>query len=202
MPDRVSSGDPRAELPELSQRLRPPEPARMPQTLAGRLVPVADKLRNLKARFGIRPYRVFMVHATWTGGKRGVGNQVITSRREILPVPRVREIDSVARALRATGLTEEGDLVIDEISAKFAEDDLTGRTPDLVNPENLRTSRSDVEFWYEVQEARASAPTVIRRFSPPVRTPSLSRDGLQWKVTLTKQGEDRGRNGGTDRNEP
>lgn len=200
--DRQNTGDPKAEVPELSGKLQPPLPGLMPQTLAGRLVPVADRLRNLKARFGIRPYRVFMVHAAWSGGKRGVGTQQITSRREILPVPRVRDIDSVSRNLRATGLTEEGDLVIDEISAKYAEDDLMGRTPDLENPELTRTSRVDVEFWFEVQEARAvGRPPVTRRFSPPIKAPSLSRDNLQWRVTLTKQGEDRGRNGGTDRNE-
>lgn len=201
--DRQESGDPRAELVELSGRLRPPEPQQMPQTLAGRLVPVADKLRNLKARFGIRPYRVFLVHAVWTGGKRGVGNQVILSRRELLPPPRVRDFDAVARNLRATGLTEEGDIVVDEISAKYAEDDLMGRTPFFEDPEHPRSGRRDVEFWWETQEARAVArPTVIRRFSPPARVPTLSRDGLQWRATLTKQGEDRGRNGGTDRNEP
>lgn len=200
--DRQNSGDPKAELVEMSGRLRPPEPALMPQTLAGRLVPVADKLRALKARFGIRPYRVYMVHAVWTGGRRGVGNLTIASRREILPVPRMRDLAGVNRHLRATGLTEEGDISIDEISAKYAEDDLMGRTPDLENPELTRTSRPDVDFWWEVVEARAvGRPPVTRRFSPPVRVPELARDSMSWKVVLTKQGEDRGRNGGTDRNE-
>jgi hypothetical protein len=201
--DRVPTGDVAAELPELSGRLRPPEPQAMPQTLAGRLVPLADRLRGLKARFGIRPYRVFLVHAVWTGGKRGIGHQQLTSRFEIIPPPRVRDLSGVNRRLRAAGLTEEGDVTIDEISAKYAEDDLMGRTPDLQNPELRRTLRQDVEFWWEVHEARAvGVPTVIRRYSPPTSVPTLSRDNMQWKVTLTKQGEDRGRNGGTDRNEP
>lgn len=201
--DRVPSGDVPAELTELSQRLRPPEPQLMPQTLAGRLVPLADRLRGLKARFGIRPYRVFIVHAVWTGGRRGVGHLQITSRLEILPVPRVRDISSVRRTLYATGLGEEGDTVIDEISAKYAEDDLVGRTPDLQDPEIRKTSRLDVESWWEVHEARAvGVPTLIRRFSPPTTAPRISRDNMQWMVTLTRQAEDRGRNGGTDRNEP
>lgn len=200
--DRVPTGDVAAELVELSGRLRPPEPQQMPQTLAGRLVPLADRLRGLKARFGVRPYRVFLVHAVWTGGRRGVGHQQITSRLELLPVPRVQDISAVRRTLYATGLGEEGDTVIDEISAKYAEDDLVGRTPDLQDPEQRRTSRLDVEFWWEVHEARAVGSTVIRRFSPPTAAPKLSRENMQWRVTLTRQAEDRGRNGGTDRNEP
>lgn len=201
--DRVTTGDVPAELPELSGRLQPPQPQLMPETLAGRLVPVADRLRALKARFGVRPYRVFLVHAVWSGGRRGVGTQQITSRFEILPPPRVRDLSGVNRHLRATGLSEEGDVVVDEISAKYAEDDLLGRTPDLQNPQLQRTLRQDVEFWWEIHEARAvGTPPVTRRYSPPSAVPMLSRDNMQWKVTLTKQGEDRGRNGGTDRNEP
>lgn len=201
--DRVPTGDVAAELTELSGRLRPPDPQAMPQTLAGKLVPLADKLRGLKARFGLRPYRVYLVHAVWTGPRRGVGHQQILSCVEILPVPRVRDISAVRRTLYATGLGEEGDIVVDEISTKYAEDDLVGRTPDLQDPEIPRTSRRDVEFWWEVHEARAvGAPTVIRRFSPPVTTPHRAADNMQWRVTLTRQAEDRGRNGGTDRNEP
>ncbi len=194
--DRVSNGDPRAEIPEASGRLRPPLTGLVPQTLASRLVTVADRVRNLKAKFGIRPYRVWMIHAYWTGRKRGDGELVIASRRELLPVPRVRDIDSVRRVLRSTGLTEEGDIVIDEISAKYAEDDLTGRTPDNIDPAIPRTSLKTVEFWFEVQESRAvSPPPAPRRFSPPVAAPKLSRDGLQWLIVLTKQGNDRGRQG-------
>lgn len=201
--DRVPTGDVRAELTELSGQLRPPLAQQMPETLAGRLVPLADRLRGLKARFGIRPYRVFLVHAVWTGGRRGVGHLQLTSRIELLPVPRVRDVAAVRRTLYATGLGEEGDIVVDEISTKYAEDDLCGRTLDLQNPESKRTSRADVEFWWEVHEARAvGVPTVIRRFSPPTTAPHRAADNMQWRVTLTRQAEDRGRNGGTDRNEP
>lgn len=195
--DRVNSGDPRSELPEASGRLRPPMPLQTPHTLAGKLVAVADTVRSLKARFGIRPYRVFIVHAYWTGNRRGAGEPVIASEREILPVPRVRDFNSVRRNLRATGLTEEGDIVIDEISAKYAEDDLTGRTPDNIDPVIPRTSLKTVEYWYEVRENRPTSPNppASRRFSPPVATPHLSRDGFQWTIILTKQGNDRSRRG-------
>ncbi len=194
--DRTNSGDVRAELPEASGTLRPPLPAFEPNTLAGRLVPVADRLRNLLARTGVRIYRVYIVHAYWTGPRRGVGKQIITSRREILPIPRVRDLNAVRRNLASSGLYEEGDLIVDQISGKYTEDDLTCRTPDNVAPAIPRTSLKTVEFWYEVQENRPSTPPPpIRRFSPPAATPMLSRSGLSWTIVLTRQAEDRGRRG-------
>ncbi len=194
--DRTPSGDVRSELPEASGELRPPAPYGVPQTLAGRLTPVADRLRNLLAKNGLRPYRVWLVHASWSGAKRGIGQLTVTSRRELLPVPRVRDMNTVRRNVLAMGLTEEGDIIIDQISAKYTEDDLTGRTPDVVDPSIPRTSRPNVEFWYEVQESRPSTPPPpIRRFSPPAAAPMLSRGGLMWTVVLSKQGEDRGRRG-------
>jgi hypothetical protein len=194
--DRTNSGDVVAELPEASGQLRPPLPVLEPMTLAGRLVPVADLLRNLLAKTGIRIYRVFIVHAYWTGPRRGVGDQIIASRRELLPMPRVRDLNAVRRNLLAAGLTEEGDIIVDQISARYTEDDLSCRTPDNIDPQIPRTSLKTVEFWYEIQENRASQPSPpIRRFSPPVATPMLSRGGLAWTVVLTKQGEDRGRRG-------
>lgn len=194
--DRTSSGDVVAELPEASGQLRPPLPVFEPMTLAGRLVPVADRLRNLLAKTGVRVYRVYIVHAYWTGPKRGVGDQIIASRSEIVPVPRVRDLNAVRRNVLASGLTEEGDIIVDQISAKYTEDDLSCRTPDNIDPQIPRTSLKTVEFWYEIQENRPSnPPPPIRRFSPPVATPMLSRGGLAWTVILTKQGEDRGRRG-------
>ena len=201
--DRVPSPDVAAELPELSGRLRPPEPILEPGTLAGRLVPVVDKVRNLYARLGVHVYRVYLVHVVWSGGKRGVGQQRITSRTEILPVPRVRDLSSVRRPIRSTGVTEEGDVVVDRISGKYAEDDLLGRTPDLADPALPRTSRSDVEFFWEIVENRPTTPNpVIRRFSPPSAAPFIRRDAAQWSVTLTRQAGDRGRRGGFDPVDP
>lgn len=194
--DRTNSGDPIAELPELSGQLRPPAPIMEPQTLAGRLVPVADKLRNLYAMFGLAIYRVFMVHVAWSGKKKGVGTPTIISRREILPIPRVRDLAAVRRIPRATGLTEEGDIIIDRISGKYTEDDLTGATPDLTDPNLSRTSLKAIDFFYEIQENRPSTPPPpLRRYSAPVGIPMLSRGGFAWTITLTKQNNDRSRRG-------
>lgn len=194
--NRTNSGDVIPELPAAAGEYRPPIPQLEPRTLVGRLVPVADRLRNLLTKTGVRVYRVWFVHAAWTGAKRGVGQLVINSRLEIVPMPRVRDLNAVRRNLLPAGLTEEGDIIIDQISARYTEDDLTGRTPDNIDPSVPRTSKPNVEFWYEVQENRPSTPPpMIRRFSPPVAAPMLSRGGLAWTMILTKQGEDRGRRG-------
>lgn len=176
---------------------RAPPAFKEPSTLVGTLVPVADRLRQLLADTGVRIYRVWMVHAYWTGGARGKGDRVVGSGVEIQPMPRVRDLNAVRRNLTATGVTAEGDIIIDQISARYTEDDLMGRTPDRIDPNTPRTSMGGTEFWYEVQENRPSTPPpVIHRFSPPVAIPMLSRGGLAWTIVLTKQGEDRGRRGG------
>lgn len=195
--DRTRTGAPLSELPEIRGELKPTPDARMPATLAGRLVPVADKIRQLYSRFGIRPYRVYLVHGFWTGVSRGKGVLQILSRREITPVPRVRDLGQVSEVLRSTGLTEEGGVVIDQISGRYTEDDLMGRTPDLQDPALQRTSHTTAEFWWEVTESRPSQPTsILRRFYPNV-APSISRDGFQWTVGLIRQDYDRARTGQT-----
>jgi hypothetical protein len=202
--DRTNSGTPEQELPELSGALRPPDPQQLRGTLAYDLVSVVDDIRDIPVELGLRPYRVFLVHGAWTGGERGAGELVVSARREILPVPRVRDMSAVKRGVRATGVTEDGDIAIDRVSAKYTEDDLMGRTPDLRDPNVARTNRNPTEFWYEIQESRPSSPVpVTRRFSPPAAVPMLSRSGVQWRpLILTKQDEDRSRRGSTESEDP
>ena len=201
--DRTRSGDPASDIPEAAGAYRPPFPQQEPGTLAGRLVNVVDTCRNIKAMLGVSIYRVFLVHGYWTGAGgrrgRGAGKLVITSRVEIVPIPRVRDLNAVRRVANPMGTTEEGDIIVDQISARYTEDDLTGKTPDLIDPGTPRTDRRSMVFWYEVQENRPSSPVPPpRRFSPPTATPMLTRGGLQWTVVLTKQGYDAGRTGDVD----
>lgn len=194
--DRTKSGDPIAEIPEAAGQLRPPPPAFEPSTLAGRLIPIADKLRNLNALYGLAIYRVWLVHIEWTGRKVGEGQERVISRREVLPVPRVRDFNAVRRIPSFAGVIEEGDLVIDRVSARYTEDDLMGRTPDLTDPNARRTTPRNRQFFWEVRENRNSTPPPpIRRFSPPTAAPMLSRGGFAWTVILTKQAVDPSRHG-------
>ena len=192
--DRENNGDPASLLPELGRRLEAPTPGEQRETLANKLVPIVDRIRHLPAIFGVRPYRVFLVHSTWTGGEIGVGNEVVRSI-EIVPPPRVKEVGSMNEVLDSTGTTETGDVEVDRISARYTEDDLLGRTPDLRDPNALRTTIEGAEFFWEVIETRPSTPyPVIRRFA--VRgVPELRRGAAEWVVRLVKQDYDRGRRG-------
>ena len=197
--DRVMDGDPSGDVLAATGVLESPTPGLEPQTLAARLVPVADRLRALKAKFGIRPYRVFLLHGIWESGVVGEGYCRVTSKVEITPPPRVTDMSAVAQVLRSTGMSEEGDVRVTEISARFTEDDLMGKTPDLKDDDVPRTSDVARDFWWEIVENRPQIPRpVVRRYAVN-SVPTLSRDGLQWRASLTKQDYDRGREGETVR---
>jgi hypothetical protein len=191
--DRTKSGTPLAELPEVTGQVRPERPGEgLP--LAVRLVPIVDRIRQLNTRFGIRPYRVFLVHLQWSGNRIGDGTPWELSRKEILPTPKVIDMSSTQEILRFAGLTEEGTVRITEISAKYTEDDLMGRTPDLIDPEMPRTGLRNCEFFWELVERRPSNPPSVPRRYVPSAVPMLGRDQFEWTVTVTKVSADRPRN--------
>jgi len=139
--------------------------------------------------------RVFMVHQAWTGDRVGVGEPIEISRTEILPTPRVLDMSGTVLSLAATGNTEDGTIAVDQISPKYAEDDLMGRTPDLLSPVHPRTSLDNIEFFWEVVEHRPNSPLPVRRRYVPTTVADSSPGKFQWKVTLTRQDYDRARDG-------
>ena len=157
----------------------------------------ADKVRHLHAKFGTHIYRVFLHHQIWTGNLRGIGAQQTLFRREILPAPRVRDMSTMSRILRSTGITEEGDVTVDRISISYSEDDLLGKTPDLEDPNLPVTSKSAIEFSWEIEESRPQTPrTLVRRFKP---TGVPDRKHVQWSISLVKADGDAKRDGSTER---
>lgn len=199
LPDRTAPVSISGELPELTQQVRPLRPNEVPNSFAVMLTKVADDIRQLNTTFGIRPYRVFLVHVQWSGAVRGSGQGIEIARRELLPTPRVKNMESLPEILRSTGLTEEGSITVDQISAKYSEDDLAGRTPDLQDPSKPITSAANVEFYWEVVENRVALPLAKRRRFTTNGVPELSRGGFQWSVSLIRQDVDRQRNGGNQR---
>ena len=182
LPDRTTPSSPASEMPEARGDVR--APAAIPSTLAVRLGPVVDRARQIAANLGVRTHRVWLTHVEWPSSRRGVGEPLVTSRREILPAPRVRV--STSFILRAIGNTEDGTIFIDKISARYSEGDLTGRTPDLADPAMPATGARNHEFFWEVQETRPTEPQpAIRRYIPTV-VPELRQPG-GWSLTLNKQ---------------
>ena len=190
--DRTPQNAPENELPQLAGAVRPLRPDQLRQTLASKLVPVVDKIRQLNTTFGTRPYRVFLVHVLWSGGRIGAGTPAEVSRREILPTPKVVDLSSTVEMISAFGRTEDGSVIVEEISDKFSEDDLMGGTPDLVDAANPNTGRSNAEFFWETQEQRNTSPVpVVRHYVPagaPTRKPPMG-----WRISLNKRDADRTR---------
>ena len=189
--DRTRNGSPAADLPAQTRQVRPLGPGEMGNTLADKLSPMADRLRQIATKLGVRRYRVFMVHVMWSGTVRGAGLPKEISRREILPTPKVQDMEATTNVLRQFGLTEEGGLVVDEISAAFTEDDLIGKTPDLVDPTMTRTGTQNADFFWEVVEARNTYPLPVPRLYRPSGVPM--RKATCWRVSLTKINGDRAR---------
>lgn len=191
--DRTQQNDPGAEMPELAGTVRPLRTAEVRQSLMSTLSPTIDNIRQIATSLGLRPYRVFIVHVLWTGDKVGSGNPVEISRREILPTPRIRDMSATTEVLSPFGRVEEGGIVIDRISAKYSEDDLTGKTPDLIDPAITRTGKRNGEYFWEVQENRPGFPNTIPRRYIHAAAPTLMRGGSQWRIPLNKQNTDRSR---------
>lgn len=157
-------------------------------TLARRLVPVADRLRNLNTRFGLRPYVVRQVRTRWSGGEQGVGAEVVEDECALLPTPKVESMDGLSEILQPIGLDENGSLRVTEISGSYSEDDLLGLV-DGKDPEEGQ------QIYYEIEFMQANgAPSVRRRFTL-AGAPVYKPDEFQWVVTLAKSISNRERNG-------
>lgn len=159
------------------------------RTLAGRLVKVADRVRDLATRFGLRPYRVYIVRTRWTAGERGAGAEYVTQELELQPTPRVASLDSLAEVIQPVGIVEEGTLRVDEISGRYQEEHLRGYGSDGAPPE------PDEQVFWEVEWVRQDGqPGERLRFTVRGK-PAYEPGRLAWSVTLTRAQQARGRQG-------
>lgn len=160
------------------------------KSLARRFGPLADSLRDLLTKFGLRTNTVRMVKVQWTGGRRGRGSPVLLSEEVILPNPKVVNYDALTQFVNPIGANEDGDIEVIQIPTRYTEEQLLGRGP---NGEEIPI---DIEFFWEVEFPRPDGgPPQIRRFVPR-GVPSYKPGSLQWTLRLTKANEDRGTDGG------
>jgi hypothetical protein len=143
--------------------------------LADALVGVVDEVRSLiHAELGTRPNRVFLVRRVWSGAIAGDGSPTDTEV-EILPPPRVTDL-ALRATLRPAGREEEGDVLLTEVSLRYAEAELypTGL------PKN-------VEAAYRIDEAHGQARAsrwLVPASNPVARRGDHAGDQSDWAITL------------------
>jgi hypothetical protein len=160
-------------------------------TLARKTIAVVDKLRDLNTRLGFRPYEVRVVRTRWTGGERGLGQEVTIWEEPILPTPLISSLDGVQRIVNIVGLDEVGSVKLSEVSGRYAEGYLSG-VDDQGNPQD-----PDTQFFFEVvfpTPGSVSDHAPRRRFFP-VSAPSYDSSKFQWTLTLQRSHVDRRNDG-------
>ena len=158
-------------------------------SLARKLVPVADGLRNLNTLFGLRPYRVRIVRTTWAGKRRGVGVEQVVNELELTPTPKLVDLNTLQEVVTAVGVTEVGQATLEEISGRYTEDQLTG-----VDPSGNSVGPMD-SLYYEIQSFRPDGRPADRRRFALASTPFYAATKVQWIVTLDAQLDHRDRDG-------
>jgi hypothetical protein len=159
--------------------------------LAQKAVPLADRLRDIFTKFALRPYIVRLVVTRWTSEVRGKGVETVARALVIEPTPLVTDLEGVVQINSPVGLDELGDVLLQEISGRFTEDQLRGHAPDgtpVAENEN---------FYYEIEFPPPGAVNrdgERRRFSIK-GVPYYHADRFQWNVTLTRARGDRKRSG-------
>lgn len=192
-------------------RPRPLSPGEAGRTLAHRFSRVGDRLRQLNTKFGIRPYRVELVWTRWSGAERGEGREEPLARVELLPTPRVRNLDtSIQYRIMGGGFLPSGTLLVQEISALYTQDQLSGLAiPDgcVQDPPTLRSAHQlppkpsetslpePFDFYWEVREdGRGDDPAERARFRLAA-WPWRNAGNVQWEVMLERVSGDPRRDG-------
>ena len=87
--------------------------------LASRLIRVADRMRDIRVKLGLRPYMVHLVRTRWEGGVRGKGEEIVISDVEILPVPLVSDLNGLALTVGPAVFDEIGTVVLSETASPW-----------------------------------------------------------------------------------
>jgi hypothetical protein len=201
-------------------RIRPLTPEQAKRTLANRFGGLADRMRQLNTRFGVRPYRVFLRWTMWNGSgplpERGEGDELDVLTIEVLPTPKLINLDSLSFSFWHAGQIPVGSVRLEEISiARFTEDILLGKAwpqfepgcspcdkdPTLVplvapmpgmDPREPHVPEP-YEFFYEiVEDGRGDCPAKRSKFRP-LNRPMRRAGKVDWTVMLERVSQDRTR---------
>jgi hypothetical protein len=194
-------------------RPRPLSARQARSTLAHRLGHVADRLRQIATDKGVRPYRTFLVWVRWSGRERGEGVEHEIGRVELLPAPKVENLDNVAYRFFSGGILPAGSIRVSRISVYYTADQLTGlavpnaqflehnepphRSSALALPRKPsdRQLPEPLEFYWEVAEdGRGDAPPERTKYRLAA-TPYRNAAAIAWEVLLERVSVDENRDG-------
>jgi hypothetical protein len=164
-------------------------PGLLKSSLAQKLVPVADKIRDLYTVFGARPYRIRLVRTRWVGGRRGVGVETVIYTMEIVPTPKVIDLNTLSEMVTPVGTSEIGLVQLQQVSGRYTEDMLLG-----VDADGNHVGEAD-DLYYEIEFFRRDGQESIKRRFALATAPYYHATKFQWNITLDSQVEKRRRDG-------
>lgn len=155
-------------------------------SIAHRIVPRVDSIRQIATKLGVRPYRVSLVWGVFAGDERGEGAEVEVKRIEILPTPRILPF-RLEHSMFPIGWVPSGILRVKLISATLTEDMLLGKW--VPNHHEIAIPQP-YSFHYEiVEDGRGDAtprPRKYRLSGAPYRAAS----SVMWEIVLERIGTD------------
>jgi hypothetical protein len=148
---------------------------RAPATVIERLSPVADRLRSVRDRLGLNPWRTFVVAYRWTGGARGRGEPELVKEIELTPRPRLVDAAGLKVTPTSAGLVPEGVVRLVEISPRYVEDDL-----DLLFVDRPEAEEVFVEMRLDGRDGASPHRYAFR----PAARPAREAGKLAWSLEL------------------
>lgn len=149
-------------------------------TVLEQLIPAVDAARRVAGDpLGWYATRVWICKRTWTGERRGEGVPTDPVEMfEIDPRPRVKTGQQMVRHM-AVGLVEDGDLVVDGVSARYTESQIRGLA--LAENEELTYKAERVANTFDV----ANPESLTGRFT--LMSANKRGDPLGWTLILRPQ---------------
>lgn len=161
-------------------------------TLVHRIGRIADNARGIATRLGARPFRVFMVWEQWSGGERGEGTVTTTTRIELLPTPKIENIDALVSPTTIAGTIPTGNIRIRDVSSyEYTQEVLSG----TLMPNQSDKIPDPYNFFYEVVEDDRHGVNPRRMSFRLTAPPALIATSAMYVLLLERISEDRNRAG-------
>jgi hypothetical protein len=158
-------------------------------SVARRLVPIADRMRDIHTRFGMRPYTLKLIKTRHAGGRRHLGTEEVTFTRIFDPTPKIVSLSTLTEVVQPVGEDEIGTVQVEQVSAAFTEDMLRGFD------DQGRPPGPDESVFYVIEfPTPGDGPGVMRRFQ--LRSaPDFRAGRFGWSFSLERAHQDPARDG-------